>query len=127
MQSYLYNGWAEEAPASRTPGKTWYLPHHGVYQQDTTCRNVRRFGGALRNLSERSVGVRTESPRRTDGNPAVFSSLPGWTTGRHRKDVSVGGSSPGWQGRIRWRRKGSKGVTVDASVLRADLLTVPRY
>ncbi|KRY01026.1 hypothetical protein T4E_5311 [Trichinella pseudospiralis] len=67
VQSYLDNGWAEEAPASRTPGKT--------------CL----FGGALRSLSERSVGVRTESPRRTR-NPAAFSSLPGWTTGGHRKD-----------------------------------------
>ncbi|KRY69935.1 hypothetical protein T4A_6261 [Trichinella pseudospiralis] len=31
VQSYLDNGWAEEAPASRTPGKTWYLRHHAVY------------------------------------------------------------------------------------------------
>ncbi|KRY32999.1 Pro-Pol polyprotein [Trichinella spiralis] len=36
MQSYFENGWAEEAPASSTPGKTWYLPHHAVYQQGTT-------------------------------------------------------------------------------------------
>ncbi|KRY13813.1 Retrovirus-related Pol polyprotein from transposon [Trichinella patagoniensis] len=36
MQSYFENGWAEKAPASSTPGKTWYLPHHAVYQQGTT-------------------------------------------------------------------------------------------
>ncbi|KRX49588.1 hypothetical protein T09_1788 [Trichinella sp. T9] len=41
MQSYLDNGWAEEAPASKTPGKTWYLPHHTVYQQGTTGRKCR--------------------------------------------------------------------------------------
>ncbi|KRX16296.1 hypothetical protein T07_3984 [Trichinella nelsoni] len=36
MQSYFENGWAEEASVSSTPGKTWYLPHHAVYQQGTT-------------------------------------------------------------------------------------------
>ncbi|XP_003367932.1 Pao retrotransposon peptidase superfamily, partial [Trichinella spiralis] len=41
MQSYFDNGWAEEAPASKTPGKTWYLPHHAVYQQGTTGRKCR--------------------------------------------------------------------------------------
>ncbi|KRY26929.1 hypothetical protein T01_2962 [Trichinella spiralis] len=41
MQSYFDNGWAEEAPASKTPGKTWYLPHHAVYQQGTTGRKFR--------------------------------------------------------------------------------------
>ncbi|KRZ54428.1 hypothetical protein T02_13454 [Trichinella nativa] len=41
MQSYLDNGWAEEAPASKTPGKTWYMPHHAVYQQGTTGRKCR--------------------------------------------------------------------------------------
>ncbi|XP_003367933.1 Pao retrotransposon peptidase superfamily, partial [Trichinella spiralis] len=41
MQSYFDNGWAEEAPASKTPGKTWCLPHHAVYQQGTTGRKCR--------------------------------------------------------------------------------------
>ncbi|KRZ44162.1 hypothetical protein T4C_6297 [Trichinella pseudospiralis] len=41
MQSYLENEWAEEAPASITLGKTWYLPHHAVYQQGTTGRKCR--------------------------------------------------------------------------------------
>ncbi|KRX36004.1 hypothetical protein T05_1388 [Trichinella murrelli] len=41
IQSYLDNGWAEEAPASRAPGKMWYLPHHAVYQQGTTGRKCR--------------------------------------------------------------------------------------
>ncbi|KRZ23770.1 hypothetical protein T4B_3695 [Trichinella pseudospiralis] len=41
MQSYLDNEWAEEAPASRTPKKTWYLSHQAVYQQGTTGRKCR--------------------------------------------------------------------------------------
>ncbi|KRX34053.1 hypothetical protein T05_5963 [Trichinella murrelli] len=41
------------------------------------------------NLSERSFGGRTESPHRTNGNPAAVLSLLGWTKGRHRKDVAL--------------------------------------
>ncbi|KRZ79985.1 hypothetical protein T10_12451 [Trichinella papuae] len=33
IQSYLDQGWAEEVPDESGPiGKTWYLPHHAVYQ-----------------------------------------------------------------------------------------------
>ncbi|KRX15932.1 hypothetical protein T07_11315 [Trichinella nelsoni] len=38
MQSYLDYGCAEEALPSSTQEKAWYLPHHAVYQQDTTGR-----------------------------------------------------------------------------------------
>ncbi|KRY06690.1 hypothetical protein T12_1149, partial [Trichinella patagoniensis] len=33
IQSYLDQGWAEEVPGESGPiGRTWYLPHHAVYQ-----------------------------------------------------------------------------------------------
>ncbi|KRZ35570.1 hypothetical protein T4C_5897 [Trichinella pseudospiralis] len=33
IQSYLDNGWAEDAPDAGPLGRTWYLPHHAVYQK----------------------------------------------------------------------------------------------
>ncbi|KRY80286.1 hypothetical protein T4D_6163, partial [Trichinella pseudospiralis] len=42
IQTYLDNGWAEQVEEiGGPPGRTWYLPHHAVYQQDqskTKCR-----------------------------------------------------------------------------------------
>ncbi|KRZ00521.1 hypothetical protein T11_10125 [Trichinella zimbabwensis] len=61
--------------------------HHGKAEVSSS---VRRIGGLTRNVSEQPIGGRTESPRRTNGNTAAFSSLPGWTTGRHRKDCTSG-------------------------------------
>ena len=31
MEDLLQKGYAKKAPASETPGKTWYLPHHAVF------------------------------------------------------------------------------------------------
>ncbi|KRX19962.1 hypothetical protein T07_11739 [Trichinella nelsoni] len=50
IQSYLDNGWAEEAPDAGPLGRTWYLPHHAVYQKGSSgevkCRIV--FDGSAR-------------------------------------------------------------------------------
>ncbi|KRY07940.1 hypothetical protein T12_3474 [Trichinella patagoniensis] len=89
----------------------------GHQRKAEVSNSVRRIGGALRNLSERSFGGRTESPHRTNGNPAAVLSLLGWTKGRHRKDVVAGGSSPRRYGRLQVplgrceRRECSKGVS----------------
>ncbi|KRY06987.1 hypothetical protein T03_2121, partial [Trichinella britovi] len=32
MRQYVENGWAERAPEIGPEGRTWYLPHHAVYQ-----------------------------------------------------------------------------------------------
>ncbi|KRX18468.1 hypothetical protein T07_15037 [Trichinella nelsoni] len=32
MRQYVENGWAERAPEIGLEGRTWYLPHHAVYQ-----------------------------------------------------------------------------------------------
>ncbi|XP_003370719.1 Pao retrotransposon peptidase superfamily [Trichinella spiralis] len=44
IQSYLDQGWAEEVPDESGPiGRTWYLPHHAVYQDSpgkAKCRVV---------------------------------------------------------------------------------------
>ncbi|KRY08441.1 hypothetical protein T12_14619 [Trichinella patagoniensis] len=42
IQSYLDNGWAEEAPDARPLGRTWYLPHHAVYQKGSSGE-VKRY------------------------------------------------------------------------------------
>ncbi|KRY17347.1 hypothetical protein T12_7757, partial [Trichinella patagoniensis] len=47
MKQYLDEGWAESAPAKSPPRRTWYLPHHAVYQgvgDQRKCRVV--FDGA---------------------------------------------------------------------------------
>ncbi|KRY33007.1 hypothetical protein T01_2299 [Trichinella spiralis] len=49
-KSYLDKDWAEEAPDAGPLGRTWYLPHHAVYQMGSTgkvkCRVV--FDGSAR-------------------------------------------------------------------------------
>ncbi|KRX51650.1 hypothetical protein T09_3426 [Trichinella sp. T9] len=43
MKQYLDEGWAESAPATSPPRRTWYLPHHAVYQgvgDERKCRVV---------------------------------------------------------------------------------------
>ncbi|KRY18247.1 hypothetical protein T12_4835, partial [Trichinella patagoniensis] len=47
MKQYFDEGWAEPAPEASPPGRTWYLPHHAVYQgagSERKCRVV--FDGA---------------------------------------------------------------------------------
>ncbi|KRY08159.1 hypothetical protein T12_7544 [Trichinella patagoniensis] len=49
MKQYLDEGWAEPAPATSPPRRTWYLPHHAVYQgvgDERKCRVV--FDGAAK-------------------------------------------------------------------------------
>ncbi|KRX20421.1 hypothetical protein T07_6923 [Trichinella nelsoni] len=95
--------------------------------------SVRRIGGSPRDLAERSAGSRSETSRRTNGNPTAFLLLPGWITGRHQKNVLAGGSSPVRKGRVPFplerceRKEGSKGVSVYVIVLQDDLLADPRY
>ncbi|XP_003366727.1 zinc knuckle protein, partial [Trichinella spiralis] len=43
MRQYMENGWAERAPEIGPEGRTWYLPHHAVYQgegKEKKCRVV---------------------------------------------------------------------------------------
>ncbi|XP_003382158.1 putative integrase core domain protein [Trichinella spiralis] len=43
MRQYMENGWAERAPEIVPEGRTWYLPHHAVYQgegKEKKCRVV---------------------------------------------------------------------------------------
>ncbi|XP_003368070.1 zinc knuckle protein, partial [Trichinella spiralis] len=47
MKQYFDEGWAEPAPEASPLGRTWYLPHHAVYQgagDERKCRVV--FDGA---------------------------------------------------------------------------------
>ncbi|KRX34946.1 hypothetical protein T05_939 [Trichinella murrelli] len=49
MKQYLDEGWAESAPATSPPRRTWCLPHHAVYQgvgDERKCRVV--FDGAAK-------------------------------------------------------------------------------
>ncbi|KRX58139.1 hypothetical protein T09_6455 [Trichinella sp. T9] len=49
MRQYVENGWAERAPEIGPEGRTWYLPHHAVYQgegKEKKCRVV--FDGSAR-------------------------------------------------------------------------------
>ncbi|KRY15239.1 hypothetical protein T12_9011 [Trichinella patagoniensis] len=43
MKQYFDEGWAEPAPEASPQGRTWYLPHHAVYQgagSERKCRVV---------------------------------------------------------------------------------------
>ncbi|KRY31043.1 hypothetical protein T03_12954 [Trichinella britovi] len=43
MKQYFDEGWAEPAPEASPRGRTWYLPHHAVYQgagSERKCRVV---------------------------------------------------------------------------------------
>ncbi|KRZ66613.1 hypothetical protein T10_7670 [Trichinella papuae] len=55
IRSYLDNGWAEEAPEEGPVGRTWYLPHHAVYQKGSTgdvkCRVVFDGSAQFRGVS----------------------------------------------------------------------------
>ncbi|KRY58771.1 hypothetical protein T03_7489 [Trichinella britovi] len=55
IQSYLDNGWAEDAPDAGPLGRTWYLPHHAVYQKGSSgevkCRVVFDGSARFRNIS----------------------------------------------------------------------------
>ncbi|KRX26265.1 PiggyBac transposable element-derived protein 4 [Trichinella nelsoni] len=55
IQSYLDNGWAEEAPDAGPLGRTWYLPHHAVYQKGSSgevkCRIVFEGSARFRDIS----------------------------------------------------------------------------
>ncbi|KRX86446.1 hypothetical protein T4E_10538 [Trichinella pseudospiralis] len=49
MRQYVENGWAERALEIGPEGRTWYLPHHAVYQgegKEKKCRVV--FDGSAR-------------------------------------------------------------------------------
>ncbi|KRZ06678.1 hypothetical protein T4B_14036, partial [Trichinella pseudospiralis] len=41
FQDYLKNGWAERVNDEEKSGRTWYLPHHAVYQQGPEGQKAR--------------------------------------------------------------------------------------
>ncbi|KRY45762.1 hypothetical protein T03_6334 [Trichinella britovi] len=49
MRQYVENGWAERAPEIGSEGRTWYLPHHAVYQGEGKKKKSRVvFDGSAR-------------------------------------------------------------------------------
>ncbi|KRZ17369.1 hypothetical protein T11_14827 [Trichinella zimbabwensis] len=69
IPSYLDNGWAEEASEAGPVGRTWYLPHHAVYQKGSTgdvkCLVVfdvsAQFGGvSLNDLLDPGANLQTD-------------------------------------------------------------------
>ncbi|KRY46994.1 hypothetical protein T03_8777 [Trichinella britovi] len=49
MRQYVENGWAERAPEIGPEGRTWYLPHHAVYQGEGKEKKSRVvFDGSAR-------------------------------------------------------------------------------
>ncbi|KRZ11691.1 hypothetical protein T11_4093 [Trichinella zimbabwensis] len=116
MQLYLDNGWAEEAPASSTPGKTWYLPHQAVYQQGTTGRKCRIvFDGS-------AVHRGTSLNNQLESGPNFHVELMGILLRFRRFRVGLQADIEKMYLQVPMerceRRKGSKGVSVDASLLR---------